>query len=163
MNTPTGTECNNVYQTDEEEFNPTNEPTIYETDEEEFSETRSTELVTDHKVSVTAHIPATGAPKCRKTAKRKVVVPARNRKKCQGYNLGYLNLWWNRMGHEAKREEEDRKRKEEEARRKEHVKKWLRSKKVKREENKKKVKSSREGGKEPFFLLSQGHINIQKL
>ena len=53
------------------------------------------------------------------------------------------------MGREAKREEEDRKRKEEEARRKEHVKKWLRSKKVKREENKKnmlEVKSSREGG-----------------
>ena len=74
VNTPTGTECNSVYQTDEEEFNPTNEPTIYETDEEEFSETRSTELVTDHKVSVTAHIPATGAPKCRKTAKRKVIL-----------------------------------------------------------------------------------------
>ena len=59
MNMLTSTECNIVYQTDEEEFNPTNEPTIYETDEEEFSGTRST-------VSVTARIPATGAPNCRK-------------------------------------------------------------------------------------------------
>ena len=61
------------------------------------------------------------------------------------------------MGGEAKREEEDRKRKEEEARRKEHVKKWLRSKKVKREENKKntlEVKSSREGG--TIFPVDRG-------
>ena len=53
------------------------------------------------------------------------------------------------MGQEAKREEEDRKTKEEDARRKEHVKKWLRSKKVRIEKDKKKmleVTISIEGG-----------------
>ena len=91
VNTLTGTECNTVYETDEGEFNQNYETTIYETDEDEFSE-----LIVEHhqKVSVTVPIPATGAPKCRKAGKQNLA-PARNRKRCQGYNLGYLNLWWN--------------------------------------------------------------------
>ena len=81
VTTLTGTKCNIVYETDEEEFNSTVETTetiMYKTDEEEFSSarSRSTDQIENPPISVTAHLPAVGPPKNRKTAKRKMVATA---------------------------------------------------------------------------------------
>ena len=98
----------------------------YETDEDEFTGPGSTEHSYHQQVSAQAQLPAIGAPRYKNTAKQKMKVKTRA---CQGYNLGYLSMWWKRMDREGKREEEERKRKEEEAKRRAHVKRWLSTKK----------------------------------
>ena len=105
VNTLTGTECNTIYETDEEEFEDmlvstaggegsvntltgTACNTVYETDEEEFArDARDVKTVKTVKVV-----------KRKKSSKKR---------KNQGYQLAYLNLWWSRMVREASKEEKD--------------------------------------------------------
>ena len=93
----------------------------YETDEEEFLD--STEYRKHLLISVPAPIQARGAVKNKNTAKRKkksaVETRSGPKNKNKGYQLTYLNLWWNRMGREARRDDMERERKEEESRLKE--------------------------------------------
>lgn len=51
--------------------------------------------------------------KIKNTAKRDLSVPAR--RSHHGYNLSYFNLWWSRMGVEARRDAKVQKLKEEES------------------------------------------------
>jgi hypothetical protein len=96
----------------------------YETDEEEFLD--SPEYRKHHLISVPTPIRARGAVKNENTAKRKMKPAVKTvsqvktkpvpRKKIKGYQLNYLNLWWNRMVREASKDEIERGRKEEEVR-----------------------------------------------
>ena len=74
-------------------------------------------------ISVPAPVQARGAVKHKNTAKRKMKSAVKTksvpRNKNKGYQLTYLNLWWNRMGREARKDEMESERKEEESRMKE--------------------------------------------
>ena len=130
VNTLTGTECNTIYETDDEEFEDklvstareegsvntltgTACNTIYETDEEEFArDARDVKTVKTVKVAHINH--------SRKKRKR-----SSKERKNQGYQLAYLNLWWSRMVREANKDEKESRRKEERQEKKEMAKKWF--------------------------------------
>ena len=142
VNTPTGTECNIVIETNRQtDATPS---VYYETDEEEFTRPGSAEPTFHQQVSAQAQTPSSGAPKCKNTAKRKV-----KSKACPGYNFSYLSMWWKRMDREGKKEEEERKSKEEEAKRRAQVKRWLGSRKEKLKEKRKLTNMKRLGQLSP--------------
>ena len=97
----------------------------YETDEDEFlgvgcdspedDKNRSTSFQTS--TSVQAPVPARGAVKSRNTAKKSSMPKNKNK----GYHLAYLNLWWNRMAREAKKEESEMREKMEKSKMQEYL------------------------------------------
>ena len=155
VNTLTGTECNIVLM--EDVLTPT---LHYETDEEEFTRPGNVEQNFIHQVSAQAQLPATNTPKQGRKARPRA---------CQGYNLGYLSLWWKRMEREGKKEEEERKVKDEEAKRRAHVKRWLNTKK---EKLKIKKKSNTQGlglggpgggGEVPLSIMRSGQHPLVRI
>ena len=93
----------------------------YETDEEEFLGVGcdSTEYREHLSISVPVPVQARGAGKHKNTAKWKMKSAVKTVKtksmpwnKNKGYQLTYLNLWWNRMVREAKKDEMENERKE---------------------------------------------------
>ena len=95
----------------------------YETDEEEFLDSSECREHQHQLISVTTPIQARGAVENENTAKRKTETVTRsgprNKNKIKGYQLTYLNLWWNRMDREARKDKMERERKGEESRLKE--------------------------------------------
>ena len=127
----------------------------YETDEEEFLGVGfdSTEYREHFSISVPAPVQARGAVKHKNTAKRKMKSAVKTVKtksvpsnKNKGYQLTHLNLWWNRMVREAKKDEMEKERKEEESRMKECLKRGARKKSLRRKGAEQMFDDSIEGG-----------------
>jgi hypothetical protein len=102
---------------------PSQHEVLYETDEDEFMQPDKTCVQ-----------PANGGP-CHQygvgAPQQKINTRARGLTIQNGYNLGYLGLWWRRMEREGYKDEETRMRKEEDDRRKVKIKSWLKTKKEK--------------------------------
>ena len=110
----------------------------YETDEEEFLDSSECREHQHQIISVTTPIQAKGAVENKNTAKRKTETVTRsgprNKNKIKGYQLTYLNLWWNRMGREARKDKMERERKEEESRLKECLRRGARRARMEKEQ-----------------------------
>ena len=130
VNTLTGTECNILYKTDDDDkevvdkldstdraersvntLTSTACNIVYETDEEEFVET-----VKVANINLT-HF--------KKQKTKKLSKKSSSKSRNQEYHLSYLNLWWNRMLREANKEDKESRRKEKEHERREMSKKWF--------------------------------------
>ena len=102
---------------------PSQHEVLYETDEDEFMQPDKTCVQ-----------PANGGP-CHQygvgAPQQKINTRARGLTIQNGYNLGYLGLWWRRMEREGYKDEETRMRKEEDDRRRVKIKSWLKTKKEK--------------------------------
>ena len=111
----------------------------YETDEEEFLDITECRENIHQPISISTPNKATGAVKTKNTAKRELkaadMARSGHRSKSKGYQLTYLNLWWSRMGREAKKDEMERERKEEESRMRECLRRGERRKRERKLES----------------------------
>jgi hypothetical protein len=112
---------------------------------------------------------ARGAVKIKNTAKRKMKSAVKTiktksvpRKKNNWYQLNYLNLWWNRMAREARKEEMERGRKEEELRMKECLNRGARKTSLTRKNGKQRLDST-EGGNISSVVHSTEGGNISSV
>ena len=110
----------------------------YETDEEEFLDITECRENIHQPISISTPNKATGAVKTKNTAKRELkaadMARSGHRSKSKGYQLTYLNLWWSRMGREAKKDEMERERKEEESRMRECLRRGERRARMEKEQ-----------------------------
>ena len=82
----------------------------YSTDEEEFEGRDRAAVRLYEQAWNTENVPV----KNKNTAKRNLSVTGKAQRRQQGYNLAYFNLWWTRMGVEARKETKEMRLREEE-------------------------------------------------